>query len=150
MRPQVETLQQLGGIDLVPTGINGADEVHVPAQGLALVQAHVFGRVTDLPLGGDLCVWQAVAANFHFATVGLDQAHQDAQQRGFSRAVDADQAHDLARGQLEVDVSQREVGVFLLHAAQRKGSSHVDYLLFPVFVRGVASAGSDGSAARTC
>lgn len=125
---QVEPREQILGVALIPAGIDAADEIHVPAQRLARVQAHVIRCVADVPLHRDLRLRQGLPERFDLAAVGADEPHQQAHQGRLARAVHADQAHDLADRQFQLDVAQGEPVVLLVHAFQRDGGTHFGFL----------------------
>jgi hypothetical protein len=45
----------------------------------------------------------------------MNQAHEDADGGGFARAVGADESHDAAGGQFQIDVVEGEVRVAFAH-----------------------------------
>ena len=80
-------------------------------------------------LAVDLLRRHRVTEHLHGAAVLMHQPHQDADGGRLAGAVGADEAHDAAGGELEVDVVEREVGVVLAHALEVDGQVGHAFLL---------------------
>src|SRR5215470_15453928 len=77
---------------------------------------NVLRSETDIPLCLDLFGGHRMPEHTHVAAILMNQAQKNAYGRGFPGAVGPDQSHDLACGNLQIDVVEREVAVTLGHA----------------------------------
>ena len=93
----------------------------MPGEGHGIVEAHVFGGETDVPLGGDLFGGHWVAEHLDVSAILVNEAHEDADGGGFAGAVGTDEAHDGAGGEIEVNVFEREEWVLLADAFETEG-----------------------------
>src|ERR1700681_65318 len=145
-RLQVEPLQQALRVVLIPARINRANEIHVPGERRRAVEAHVLGDEADVAFRFGLLRRHFAAEDVRGAAVLMHEPHQDAERRGLAGAVGADEAHDAARGELEVDVVEREVGIFLPHARKLNGQATHDSsssVEVKWFIRSAASRSRD-------
>jgi hypothetical protein len=75
---EVEALEKRFGVGLIPAGIDGLDQAHVPGEGGRAVEPHVFGDKADVSLGGDLVLGQGMAEHPDAAVVLMDEAEENA------------------------------------------------------------------------
>ena len=92
----------------------------------------------------DLLLRHAMPEHAHLAGIRLHEAHQNADGGALARAVRADEAHDLARRELEAQILEREETECLADTAQLDGRSRVHFftVLRSAFSRRAMSSSS--------
>ena len=59
-----------------------------------------------------------MATNVDLSRIGANQAHEDTHNGRFTRTIGAHQAHDLPRGEFQIEWVQYKVSVGFFHRAQ--------------------------------
>ena len=150
---------------VVPAGVERRDDALHVAELPVLVQVAGVEHDAELFLGL-LLAGDVVHAEHRDATgVAADHVENELDERGFAGAVGTDEAHDVAGGQVEGDVVQREAGIvafgdsgdgqrrrgrFLVGGGRRNGQGRGVHGRAPLcmVIRDVARTARDGRRAR--
>ena len=81
-----------------------SDEVEIPDAGHVVVQVGIIGDISQLPLAGDGVGADGLAADGDLPGVKLQDAHHGAEGGGLTGTVVADEAVDLAGGNVQGQV----------------------------------------------